>query len=221
VQALEEQRGDNVGGVWDIRPGAAGRVAASIAVAAAHPLGVGDAFYRHASQAQWVDTVPFGAFRRELIERIGLFDESLLANEDYEFNARIRQADGKIWLDPKIRAVYFARPTYRALAKQYFNYGYWKWQMLRRYPETLRWRQALPPLFVLSLIGFLLLGFFFPFFAFLLGLEISVYFLILFLAALRKKTLGLPFAIATMHISWGSGLLWSALTTFFKAKKHV
>ena len=151
VNALNANLGDNVGGVWDIRPGAEGWVAASIAAAAAHPLGVGDALYRHATQAQIVDTVPFGTFRRELIDRIGFFDETLLANEDYEFNTRIRQSGGKIWLDPAIRSIYFARPTFFRLAKQYFNYGFWKWRMLQRYPSTLRWRQFLPPVFVLSL----------------------------------------------------------------------
>ena len=65
VNALNANLGDNVGGVWDIRPGAEGWVAASIAAAAAHPLGVGDALYRHATQAQIVDTVPFGTCRRE------------------------------------------------------------------------------------------------------------------------------------------------------------
>lgn len=220
VDALNAGLGDNVGGVWDIRPGAGGWVAASIAAAAAHPLGVGDALYRHATQAQIVDTVPFGAFRRDLIERIGLFDETLLANEDYEFNARIRQSGGKVWLDPAIQSIYFARSTFRKLSRQYFNYGYWKWQMLRRYPETLRWRQALPPVFVLSILGLSILGIFFPFFFFLLILELLFYFFILFLVALKKKMLGLPIAIATMHISWGSGLLWSALTSLFKAKKH-
>jgi len=168
-----------------------------------------------------VDTVPFGAFRRELIDRIGLFDETLLANEDYEFNARIRQNGGTVWLNPAIRSIYFARPTFGALARQYFNYGFWKWQMLRRYPETLRWRQALPPLFVLSIIGLFFLGFFSPLFSFLLILELLLYFTILFLAALKKKLLGLPFAIAVMHISWGSGLLWSALGSLFKGKKYV
>ncbi len=218
VDALSAGLGDNVGGVWDIHPGADGWVAESIAVAAAHPLGVGDALYRHAAQAQLVDTVPFGVFRRELIERIGFFDETLLANEDYEFNVRIRQSGGKIWLDSAIRSIYFARPTLSALSRQYWNYGFWKWRMLRRYPETLRWRQALPPVFVLSLLFFLLLGIFFPFFFFLLGMELFLYFFTLHLAALKKKTFGLPIAIATMHISWGSGLLWSALSSIFKAK---
>ena len=218
VNSLLDGRGENVGGIWDIRPSAEGWVAASIAAAAAHPLGVGDAAYRHATQAQIVDTVPFGAFRRELVEKIGLFDESLLANEDYEFNARIRQSGGKIWLDPAIQSIYFARPTFRRLAQQYFNYGFWKWKMLRRYPETLRWRQFLPPVFVLSLIFWLVLSIFFPLSFVLLILELFLYFLILFAAALKKKMLGLPIAISIMHISWGSGLLWSALTSIFKAK---
>lgn len=220
VDALTAGKGENVGGVWDIQPGAEGWVAASIAVAAAHPLGVGDALYRHATQAQMVDTVPFGAFRRELIKRIGPFDESLLVNEDYEFNARIRQAGGIIWLDPAIRSIYFARATMRALSIQYWRYGFWKWQMLRRYPETLRWRQALPPLFLLSISGLFLLGFLIPFSFFLLALELSLYFLILILAAIKKKNIGLPLAIAIMHISWGFGLLWSLLVSLSKVKMN-
>jgi glycosyltransferase involved in cell wall biosynthesis len=219
VKALEEGQGDNVGGVWEIQPGADTWIAKSIAVAAAHPLGVGDALYRHARYAAEVDTVPFGSFKRELISRIGFFDESLLTNEDYEFNARIRKAGGRIWLDPSIRSVYFARSTLQELARQYWRYGYWKWRMLRRYPDTLRWRQALPPLFVLSLLGLTVLSLFAPPAWFLLAGELLVYFLIIFLAgghsAVRRGnpylTIGLPLAIPVMHISWGSGFLWSIL----------
>lgn len=221
VKALEDGRGDNVGGVWEIHPGAETWIAKSIAAAAAHPLGVGDAMYRHARHAAEVDTVPFGAFKRELIERIGRFDETLLTNEDYEFNARIRKANGRIWLDPSIRSVYFARSTLLELARQYWRYGYWKWRMLRRYPDTLRWRQALPPLFVLSLPGLTVVSIFVPFVWFILFGELALYFSILLLAGIRsamqKKmsflTIGLPLAIPVMHISWGSGLLWSILNS--------
>ena len=219
VEALLADRAENVGGVWEIQPGADGWVAAAIAIAAAHPLGVGDALYRHAREAAYVDTVPFGAFRRSLVEKIGGFDESLLTNEDYEFNTRIHQSGGRVWLNPQIRSVYFARATLSALAHQYWRYGLWKWQMLRRYPATIRWRQALPPLFVLSVLANLLLGFFFPVFIGLLALELGLYFGILFFAGI-KKTIhlkqifpfpGLPLAIATMHFAWGSGFLWSIL----------
>ena len=231
VNALEQGLGDNVGGVWQIAPGQvtppegghpssrAGWLARSIATAAAHPLGVGDALYRHTTQAQYVDTVPFGAFRRLLIEKIGPFDESLLTNEDYEFNVRVRQAGGKVWLDPAIRSTYLARSTLSALARQYARYGFWKAQMLRRYPETIRWRQAIPPGFVLSLIVISLLAFVAGWARGLLLFEIAVYFLALFVASIQKALqlrdlpllIGLPFAIATMHICWGGAFLWSLL----------
>jgi len=219
-------RGDNVGGIWEIRPGADTWIAKSIAVAAAHPLGVGDALYRHAKYAAEVDTVPFGSFRRALIERVGPFDESLLTNEDYEFNARIRKNGGKIWLDPSIRSVYFARATLLELIRQYWRYGFWKWRMLRRYPNTLRWRQALPPLFVLSLIGLVLLSLFFPYVRILLAVELLVYLSIMILAGFHaarrhgKAFLlpGLPLGIFAMHVAWGSGFLWSILTS--SVQKH-
>ena len=92
ISDLRAELGDNVGGVWQIEPGGPGWVAHSISAAAAHPFGVGDARYRYTTQAGLVDTVPFGAYRRDLIDQIGYFDETLLTNEDYEFNTRIRQA---------------------------------------------------------------------------------------------------------------------------------
>ncbi len=223
VAALEAGRADNVGGVWQIAPGGPGWVAQAIALAAAHPLGVGDASYRYTEQAQYVDTVPFGAFRRSLIEEIGPFDETLLTNEDYEFNVRIRQAGGTIWLDPAIRSKYYARASLGALARQYWRYGFWKARMLRRYPATLRWRQALPPLFVFSLLGLAVVGLWLPWVGWLLALELAVYFLILTLAsakpALKKSSLplifGVPLAIATMHVCWGSALIWSGFQMLF------
>jgi glycosyltransferase involved in cell wall biosynthesis len=221
VKAHGEGRGANVGGVWEIRPSADTWIAKSIAVAAAHPLGVGDALYRHTKQAAEVDTVPFGSFRRALIEKIGFFDESLLTNEDYEFNARVRKSGGKIWLDPSIRSVYFARATLLELIRQYWRYGFWKWRMLRRYPDTLRWRQALPPLFVVSLIVLAVLSIFVPLTRILLADEILLYLSIMILAGFysafrqRKAYLipGLPLTIPAMHIAWGSGFLWSMLTS--------
>jgi len=226
VSAHGEGRGENVGGVWEIRPGADTWIAKSIALAAAHPLGVGDALYRHTKQAAEVDTVPFGSFRRALIDQVGFFDESLLSNEDYEFNARVRKSGGKIWLDPSIRSIYFARATLLELIRQYWRYGFWKWRMLRRYPDTLRWRQALPPLFVLSLIGLVVLSIFIPFARVLLTVELLLYFSVMilagFYAAFRQRNayliLGLPLAISAMHISWGSGFLWSIFTSSFE--KH-
>jgi succinoglycan biosynthesis protein ExoA len=224
VRALDEGHGDNVGGVWEIQPGAPGWAAAGIAAAASHPFGAGDAAYRLKPEAGAVDTVPFGAFRKSLIDEVGAFDETLLANEDYEFNVRVRRAGKIVWLDPRIRSVYFARPDFGALARQYWRYGIWKWRMLRRYPDTLRWRQALPPVFVASVLFLLALSFWFPA-RFLLGMEVLAYAGILFAAgvvlAIKRKQPGLlfgfPISVATIHFSWGGGLLWSMITTTGKS----
>ena len=219
VEAISQGKGDNVGGLWEIVPGDSGWQARVIAVSVAHPLGVGDALYRYTNVASLVDTVPFGTFRKELMQKIGFFDETLLANEDYEFNVRIKQHGGRVWLDPAIRSIYFARSNLTALARQYWRYGYWKCRMLKRYPKSLRWRQGLPPLFVFSLFLFAFTGIWISDMLLLLQTEIFIYTLIISTAtvhiAYTKKDFsilaGVPIAIATMHLSWGSGFLWSFL----------
>jgi succinoglycan biosynthesis protein ExoA len=223
VNALESGYGDNVGGVWDIRPSGTGWIARAIAIAASHPLAVGDAHYRLGGNPRIVDTVPFGAYRKSLLDKVGVYDETLLTNEDYELNVRIRQSGGKIWMDPQIRTIYFTRSSLSQLARQYWRYGFWKGRMIRRYPATLRWRQILPPLFILSFLLVGLIGIFFPLFSWLLLLEIGLYLLALFICgaqmALRKRDLGLliglPLAIIVMHFSWGSAFLWN-----FVMKSH-
>ena len=228
VAAHQLHKGDNIGGVWEIRAGDETWIAESISFAAAHPLGVGDAMYRLNAKAGVVDTVPFGSFHRALIEKIGEFDETLLANEDYEFNTRVRESGGIVWLDPSIRSVYFSRSTLGKLASQYWRYGFWKYKMLKRYPHTLRWRQALPPAFVLALIILIVLSLFTEIARYLLVAQLLIYFLILGLAALklaveqRKSFLvvGLPLGILTMHVSWGAGFLRSSISNLFTAETH-
>ena len=228
-QDLEAGCGSNVGGIWEIQPGFTKNakptwIARGIVAATTHPLGVGDALYRYATKAQYVDTVPFGAFQRRLVEQIGFFDETLLTNEDYEFNVRILQSGGKIWLNPAIRSVYFARPTLTSLIQQYWRYGYWKGRMLSRYPSSLRWRQVLPPLFVAALIGLTILSLFFHWFIWLLWLQVGIYGFILLVVGMmlswRKKDISLllstPLAMVAMHLTWGAGILWSLITSLVK-----
>lgn len=219
VSALEAGLGDNVGGLWEIQPGSDTWQARSIAHAAAHPLGAGDARYRVGGRAQEVDTVPFGAFRRTLIERVGKFDETLLTNEDYEFNTRIRRAGGKIWFDPAIKSTYIARQNFGALARQYWRYGFWKVKMLRRFPDSFRWRQ-LAGLFVLSFPVLALLSIWFDWAGWVLIFEICAYLLAIFMAglqiAIKHRDLaslwGVPIAIAIMHFSWGTAFIWSMIS---------
>jgi succinoglycan biosynthesis protein ExoA len=217
VADLDARKGSVVGGVWSVQAGGVGLIPEGIAQAAGHPLGVGDAMYRLRATPGPVDTVPFGAFYRSLFEEIGGFSESLLTNEDYEFNTRVRRTGAVVWIDPAIRSTYIARGSLAALARQYGRYGYWKFKMLQRHPGSLRWRQALPPAFVLSLVILGVSSFFLPLARFLLLLEIVLYLLALgaagvLAAAIRRQPsllIGLPLAIATMHLAWGSGFVWS------------
>lgn len=227
VDSLVNGLGENVGGIWEILPGDPTWMSMAIAKAAALPIGVGDAMYRHATRPGYVDTVPFGAFKRELLALIGFFNESLNANEDYEFNARILKSGGRIWLDPKIRSQYYARTNLAELSSQYWRYGYWKLKMLRLFPGTIRWRQVLPPLFILSLFLGIIFSTYFHGFWFIPVIEILLYIIVLLVGSLKATLLekqsrllfGIPLAIATMHFSWGTGFLWSMISPIRKRMK--
>jgi succinoglycan biosynthesis protein ExoA len=209
-------KGDNVGGICKIEPRTDTPVAKVIARAWGHPLAVGDSWYRRQDATpMYVDHVLFGTYRRETFGRLGGFNEALLTNEDYEMDARIRLAGGKVWLDPSIQVVYYPPATFRGLIRQYFRYGYWKLLMIWKYPSTLRWRQLLPPLYVLSVVGsvaiapfwkvgaYLLMALLIPYISALVGAGI--------LDAWRQRKgyylWGLPVAIAIMHWAWGIGFL--------------
>ncbi len=221
VKDLVEKKGDNVGGQWDIIPGADTWIARGISAAAAHPLGVGNVRYRISGEAGPVDTVPFGCYFRTLFERIGMFDETLLTNEDYELNTRIRKQGGVIWFDPDIVCQYYSRPTLFELARQYWRYGFWKAKMIKKYPTSLKPRQILPPLFVAGLLSLLLAGLFYN--PLLTGLSVVflLYLSIIILASVpevRKRKdvflfVSMPLAILTMHITWGTGFIFSPLLT--------
>jgi succinoglycan biosynthesis protein ExoA len=217
VENLTARKGDNVGGRWIIVPGEDTWIARGIAAAAAHPLGVGNVKYRISGEAGPVDTVPFGSYFRSLFDEVGFFDESLLTNEDYEFNTRLRQSGRVVWFDPTIACRYFSRPDFGALARQYWRYGYWKAKMVRRYPGSIKPRQLMPPVLVAGIFILLCGGLVFPPVFFGLLAIILLYLGIIMVAsvpeAVSRKDISIiasiPLAIITMHVTWGSGFLVS------------
>ena len=221
VELLEKKVAENVGGRWIIVPGAQSKISKCISLAASHPFGVGDAKYRFSSEAGYVDTVPYGAFYKSLVNEIGYFNEELQANEDYEFNVRIRKSGKRIYFDPKIQTQYIARDTIKGLSKQYWRYGFWKFQMLKRYPDTIRMRQAVPPIFVAGLFTLAVLSLIVPefwkiFFIFFLFYS----FILINGTVIRWKRendlfclIGIPISIIVMHFSWGLGFIYSLIKT--------
>jgi glycosyltransferase involved in cell wall biosynthesis len=149
VDWLTRSGADNVGGVWLTRPANATPRARAIAIGLAHPFGVGNAHFRiGVREPRWVDTVPFGCYRREVFDRIGLFDEDLVRNQDDEFNARLIRRGGRILLVPEIVAEYFARESMVKLWRTYFQYGYFKPLAARKIGAVMTIRQLIPALFV-------------------------------------------------------------------------
>jgi glycosyltransferase involved in cell wall biosynthesis len=209
-----------VGMPWRIQPGAETRAARAVALAVAHPFGIGDAKYRMPDRAatEFVDTVPFGVFRKSLWQAVGGFNEALLANEDYDFHYRIRQRGGRILLDTSGHSLYFARPTIAELARQYFRYGSWKAQMVKLHPRSLRWRHLVAPAFVAGVASTALLGFLWRPAWWLLLLGVLPYALLslvcAFQLARRGRDMSLLPLIAVifpvLHVAWGSSF-WLGL----------
>lgn len=151
VETMQRTKAVNVGGIQR----AVGRTPfeTTVALALASPFGMGGARYRTGGTEGAVDTVFLGVFDRAAVERIGLFDESVVGNEDYELNIRLRATGGTVWFDPELRVDYTPRASLQALAHQFFMYGAWKRAVVRKHPGSTRLRQVAPPLALLAVVA--------------------------------------------------------------------
>ncbi len=200
---------------------------AAVAAAMVSPLGHGGAAYRSGATGGPVDTVYLGTFRRDVLERVGGYDESFLTNEDAELNERIRRAGGTVWLDPTLDVEYRPRTDVRALARQFRGYGRGRARTARMHRGSLRTRQLAAPLLVVGLVASVLLavlapiaGLSTPFSGGTVGplaLLLTGYGAALGLGA-RSAAAGRPvsvvevaLALVTMHLMWGVGFLGASL----------
>ena len=215
VKILGRTGADCVGG--PVVPMGESFTARAIALAQSSPFGVGGvAFRTRMNYAGYVDTVPFGAYRRQVFDRIGFFDEELVGGEDDEFNFRLRQSGGRIWLDPSIRSVYYPRRGLRRFWQQYFQYGFCKVRVIQKRKGIPSWRHLVPGAFVLALGGSVLLAFLTnqPLWALSVALPYTVANIMASLWAARRdwKVLPLlPAAFAILHLAYGLGFLWGLL----------
>jgi glycosyltransferase involved in cell wall biosynthesis len=150
---LERTGADNVGGACHTVPADDSPTAQAIALALAHPFGIGNAWFRRGVTAPTrVDTVPFGCFRPELFRRIGGFDEELVRNQDDELNFRILRHGGSVLLVPDVVCRYYARSSFRQLGRTYYQYGLFKPLVAYKIGRVMTARQLAPPAFVLTLL---------------------------------------------------------------------
>ena len=225
VAYLDKTGADNVGGL--MRPEGDTYWSRLIALATSTPFGVGDSQFHYSQKEQFVDTVYMGAFRREIFDRIGLFDESLIRNQDYELNYRLRVAGGTIFCTPAIKSRYHPRPSLLALWHQYFQYGYWKSRVVRLHPASTRWRHLAAPAFVLATIGAIMVSVAYPAAMWVLGLILASYLAcsLAFSVALARRhgwryVWGLPVTFAVIHVSWGLGFWWGWIRFVFNGGRE-
>jgi glycosyltransferase involved in cell wall biosynthesis len=209
----EETGADNVGGIFVPRGGTG--VERAVGAAMDSPFG-GIHWTRYGDAGRHdVDTVPYGAFRPRAFELAGTFDETLVRNQDDEFNFRLRRAGGRIVLDPSIRIFYTPRGSFRRLFRQYYEYGLWKPAVMRKHGSVVSVRSLAPIAFVASLAGLALLAPFSRIALILLALEVGMYLLgaIVFgVRAIRAKNESLRLlprvlaSFATFHVAYGIGM---------------
>ncbi|MET7681992.1 glycosyltransferase family 2 protein [Streptomyces sp. NPDC005423] len=211
VRLLDETGAQNVGGIMH----AEGENAWEDAVAAAmtSKIGVGNAAFHTGGAAGPAETVYLGVFRRAALEQQGGYNEEFIRAQDWELNFRIREAGGLIWFSPELRVSYRPRPSVKALAKQYKDYGRWRHVVARYHEGSINLRYLAPPTAVCAMAA-----------GIAVGLALTPWGFVVpggYLAAIAlgsvpagrglspKARLQIPLALATMHLSWGFGFLTS------------
>ena len=233
VRYLDTTDADNVGGViiTKARTKMGGRIARMLS----SRFGVGNANFRVNGNQGYVDTVPFGAFRREVFENYGLYDERLTRNQDNEMNWRIRKNGGKIYLSHDIKCTYYCRDTIKGISQQ--AYGNGKWNVITMYvcPGSMGVRHFVPFAFLCSLIVMRILSALWWPFAILFSLELGAYLLLdaLFSVKLAASiqndskllcALSLLMLFPIFHVCYGFGSLIGILTLHgknFKSRQNI
>lgn len=223
VYELYHLNADNVGGFWHTLPAKDNNVCHAIAICSSHWFGVGNSAHKIGINLyKQVDTVPFGCYRREVFDKIGYFDEELVRNQDDEFNARLIQSGGTIYLVP-LQIDYTARNSISKMCKMYYQYGLYKPLVNKKLGHPATIRQFFPAAFVAGLIAGLLFtaayfstGYMFfnvvtsvfamvMLFYFALGISIGIKH-----SKLQKRpllTIIVPLTFLHIHVSYGIGYL--------------
>jgi|LSQX01.1.fsa_nt_gb glycosyltransferase involved in cell wall biosynthesis len=193
-----------------------GKVIASVL---SSPFGVGNSKFRYSRKPQYVDTVAFGLYKKEIFDVVGYFDETLARNQDNDMHRRIRESGGKFYLNPEIKSTYHPRETLRSMMKQAYNNGKWNIITFLKNRQSVSLRHLMPMFFVKGTVGCLLLGAFNSFWWQALFVTLIFYVILGFVFALRrtKKIRNLavmPILFFLLHFSYGIGSSISVFQQF-------
>lgn len=221
VEVLREKNADNVGGPW-VAEGR-GLLGRAIAAAFQSPFAVGGGRAHDPTYEGIVDTVYLGCWPRHVFDRIGLFDEELVRNQDDEFNLRLARAGGKIWQSPCIRSWYSTRSSVLTLFRQYMQYGYWKVRVIQKHKLPASVRHLMPAALILSLIMLTPTYVFWPFAAKAWWLLVGTYSLCVLIASLMTACASewklfpfLTLVFPCYHFGYGYGFLRGVLNLILR-----
>jgi glycosyltransferase involved in cell wall biosynthesis len=225
LAALAETRAANVGGVMR----ADGRTPFQRAVARAYnsPIGLGGGAYHGGTQAGEAESAYLGVMRRDVLEEVGMFDETIRRGEDWELNLRIRAAGYRVWFDPSLSVTYWPRESWTRLARQFRATGAWRGELVRRFGRRNSLRFFAPPALVVVLALAIIVGIlqvahvltgWWAIAASIVYLPLAAYALLVLAVGIgpgggkgwRDKLWTLA-VIPTMHLSWGFGFLVGVL----------
>lgn len=214
-------------GGW-VRAVGIGPVSRAVAAAFASPFSMGNAAsWNPPSAPRDVASVPCGSYRVEALRAIGGFDEGQHANQDYEANYRLRRAGERIVLLPDVWFDYIPRSTFRALARQFARYGYFKARTMAKHPASVRPRHLVPAAGLLGLAVLAITAIFFDAARIALIVAAGGYAVGLVVASVTagrrldaSARLLLAPVLATMHLAWGAGNL-AGLVRFVPVRKSL
>lgn len=225
LATLERTGAANVGGVMR----ADGRTPFQKAVARAYnsPIGLGGGAYHGTTHEGEAESAYLGVMRRDVLDEVGLFDETIRRGEDWELNLRIRQAGHKVWLDPELSVTYWPRESWWRLARQFRATGAWRGELVRRYGRSNGLRFFAPPALVLGVALGLVVGVLqvagvltgaAGLIASVVYLPLAAYVLLVLVMALKpgggrgvRERIWTLAVLPTMHLAWGLGFLSGVL----------
>ena len=230
VKYLFQLKADNVGGIWNTLPARETDECYAIAIGSSHPFGVGGSEHKIGlKEIKQTDTVPFGCYKREVFDRIGYFDEQLTRNQDDEFNARLINNGGKIYIIPELVINYTSRDSMKKMRQMYYQYGLFKPLANKKLGAPATIRQFFPGLFVAGLVlgGILscfskvILTLYLAVIAFYIGIGLYIG----ICSAIKYKrpalVLYMPYTFFNIHISYGIGYIKGIYKVLFNKKFDV
>ncbi|PYR46886.1 MAG: glycosyltransferase family 2 protein [Acidobacteria bacterium] len=213
VEVLLATGADNVGGPACTR--ADGYLQQAICLGYHSPFSTGGARFHDPGYEGYVDTVTYGCWRKERLIELGLFDETLVRNQDDELNLRIHRTGGRVFQSTSIRSWYHPRASLAALFRQYMQYGYWKVRVIRKHKQPASWRHLVPGVFVFGLMALTLAALFFhgagTAWLIVCGTYVTVNALVSLATVARVRMLRvlpvMPAVFAAFHFGYGYGFL--------------